>query len=85
MLVMYSLFTLLNMLTISSKCILKQAMGLMGGTLAVSVMLLTETATVSLPDFALRAGGELITATTGLGELCNAAEVAGLPWPEGGG
>jgi hypothetical protein len=46
----------------------------MGGTLAVSVVLLTETAI-----------DELITATAGLGELCDAAEVAGLPWPEGGG
>jgi hypothetical protein len=44
----------------------------MGGTLAVSVVLLTETAI-----------DELITATAGLGEPCNVAEVAGLPWPEG--
>jgi hypothetical protein len=49
------------------------------------VVLLTETAIVSLPDFAVRAGDELITAATGLGELRNVAEVGGLPWPEGGG
>jgi hypothetical protein len=46
----------------------------MGGALAVSVVLLTETAI-----------DELITATAGLSKLCDAAEVAGLPWPEGGG
>ena len=57
----------------------------LGGALAVSVVLLTETAIVSRPDFGARAGDELITATTGLGELRNVAEVAGLPWPEGGG
>jgi hypothetical protein len=56
----------------------------LGGALAVSVVL-TGTAVVSLPDFALRAGDELITAATGLGELRNVAEVAGLRWPEGGG
>jgi hypothetical protein len=53
--------------------------------LAVSVVLLTGTAIASLPDFALHAGDELITAATGLGELRNAAEVAGLQWPERGG
>jgi hypothetical protein len=57
----------------------------LGGALAVSVVLLTGTAVVSLPDFALRTGDELITAATGLGELRNVAEVAGLQWPEGGG
>ncbi len=46
----------------------------MGGTLAVSVVLLTETAI-----------DEFITATADLGELCDAAEVGDLPWPEGGG
>ena len=56
----------------------------LGGALAVSVVL-TGTAVVSLPDFALRAGDELIIAATGLGELRNVAEVAGLQWPEGGG
>ena len=55
----------------------------LGGALAVSVVL-TGTAVVWLPDFALRAGDELITAATGLGELRNVAEVAGLQWPEGG-
>jgi hypothetical protein len=49
------------------------------------VVLLTGTAVASLPDFALGAGGELITAATGLGELRNVVEVAGLQWPEGGG
>ena len=49
------------------------------------MVLLTETAIVSLPDFGVRAGDELITATTGLGERRNVAEVAGLLWPEGGG
>ena len=44
-----------------------------------------STAVASLPDFALRAGDELITAATGLGELRNVAEVAGPQWPEGGG
>ena len=57
----------------------------LGGALAVSVVLLTETAIASLPDFALRTGDELITAATGLGELRNVAEVASLPWPERGG
>lgn len=57
----------------------------LGGALAVSVVLLTGTAVASLPDFALRAGDELITAATGLGELRNVAEVSGLQWPEGGG
>jgi hypothetical protein len=57
----------------------------LGGALAVTVVLLTETAIAALPDFAVRAGDELITAATGLGELRNVAEVAGLPWPEGGG
>jgi hypothetical protein len=56
----------------------------LGGALAISVVLLTGTAVASLPDFALRAGDELITAATGLGELRNVAEVAGLQWPEGG-
>ena len=53
--------------------------------LAVSVVLLTGTAIVSPPDFALRAGDELITAATGLGELRNVAQVAGFPRSEGGG
>ena len=57
----------------------------LGGALAVSVVLLTETAIAALPDFALRTGDELITAATGLGELRNVAEVVSLPWPEGGG
>ena len=57
----------------------------LGGALAVSVGLLTGTAVASLPDFALRTGDELITAATGLGELRNVAEVAGLQWPERGG
>jgi hypothetical protein len=74
MLVMYSLFTLLDVLTISSKRLLTHATGRVGGALAVSVVLLTETAI-----------DELITATADLGELCDAAEVGDLPWPEGGG
>ena len=74
MLVMYSLFTVSDVLTISSERILKQARGRVGGALAISVVLLTETAI-----------DELITATAGLGEPCDVAEIAGLPWPEGGG
>ena len=57
----------------------------LGGALAVSVVLLTGTAVVSLSDFALRAGDELITTATDLCEQRNVAEVAGLQWPEGGG
>ena len=57
----------------------------LGGALAVSVVLLTGTAVASLPDFALRAGDELITAATGLGELRIVVEVAGLGRLEGGG
>jgi len=53
--------------------------------LAVSVVLLTGTAIVSPPDVALRAGDELITAATGLGELRNVVQVAGFPRSEGGG
>ncbi len=56
----------------------------MGGALAVSVVLLTGTAIVSLPDFALRAGDESITEATGLGDLRNVVEVAGFPRSEGG-
>jgi hypothetical protein len=56
-----------------------------GGALAVSVVLLTGTAIVSPPDFALRAGDELITATAGLGELRSIVAVAGLRRPEQGG
>jgi hypothetical protein len=33
----------------------------------------------------IRAGDEAIIATTGLGELRNVVEVAGLPQPDGGG
>ena len=57
----------------------------LGGALAVSVVLLTGTAVALLLDFALRVGDELITAATGLGELRNVVEIAGLPWLEGGG
>ena len=41
------------------------------------VVLLTGTAIVPSPDFTLRAGDEVIIATTGLGELRNAVEVIG--------
>jgi 2-dehydro-3-deoxy-D-arabinonate dehydratase len=51
----------------------------------VGVVLLTGTAIVPDPRFTLRAGDEVIIATTGLGELRNVVEVAGLPEPEGGG
>jgi 2-dehydro-3-deoxy-D-arabinonate dehydratase len=49
----------------------------------VGVVLLTGTAIVPPPDFTLRAGDEVIIATTGLGELRNVVEVVGLP-AEGG-
>jgi 2-dehydro-3-deoxy-D-arabinonate dehydratase len=51
----------------------------------VGVVLLTGTAIVPDPGFTLHAGDEVIIATTGLGELRNVVEVAGLPRPEGGG
>jgi len=44
----------------------------------VGVVLLTGTAIVPPPDFTLRAGDEVIIATTGLGELRNAVEVVGF-------
>jgi len=44
----------------------------------VGVVLLTGTAIVPPPDFTLRAGDEVIIATTGLGELRNAVEVIGF-------
>jgi len=56
----------------------------LGGVLAVSVVLLTGTAVVSLPAFALCAGDELITMAACPAELRNVAKVAGLQWPEGG-
>ncbi len=49
----------------------------------VGVVLLTGTAIVPPPDFTLRAGDEVIIATTGLGELRNVVEVVG-PSAEGG-
>ncbi len=51
----------------------------------VGVVLLTGTAIVPPPDFTLRAGDEVIIATTGLGELRNVVEVIGPPPPAGGG
>jgi 2-dehydro-3-deoxy-D-arabinonate dehydratase len=51
----------------------------------VGVVLLTGTAIVPPPDFTLRAGDEVIIATTGLGELRNVVEVIGPPYPAGGG
>jgi 2-dehydro-3-deoxy-D-arabinonate dehydratase len=47
----------------------------------VGVVLLTGTAIVPQPDFTLRAGDEVIIATTGLGELRNVVEVIGPPRP----
>jgi 2-dehydro-3-deoxy-D-arabinonate dehydratase len=44
----------------------------------VGVVLLTGTAIVPPPDFTLRAGDEVIIATTGLGELRNVVEVVGF-------
>ena len=44
----------------------------------VGVVLLTGTAIVPPPDFTLRAGDEVVIATTGLGELRNAVEVIGF-------
>jgi 2-dehydro-3-deoxy-D-arabinonate dehydratase len=49
------------------------------------VVLLTGTAIVPDPGFTLRAGDEVIIATTGLGELRNVVEVVALPRPDGGG
>jgi 2-dehydro-3-deoxy-D-arabinonate dehydratase len=49
----------------------------------VGVVLLTGTAIVPPPAFTLRAGDEVIIATTGLGELRNAVEVIGPPPPGG--
>ncbi len=51
----------------------------------VGVVLLTGTAIVPPPAFTLRAGDEVIIATTGLGELRNVVEVIGPPRPAGGG
>ncbi len=51
----------------------------------VGVVLLTGTAIVPDPGFTLRAGDEVIIATTGLGELRNVVEVVGSRRPEGGG
>ena len=49
----------------------------------VGVVLLTGTAIVPPPAFTLRAGDEVIIATTGLGELRNVVEVIGPPQPVG--
>jgi 2-dehydro-3-deoxy-D-arabinonate dehydratase len=43
----------------------------------VGVVLLTGTAIVPPPAFTLRAGDEVIIATTGLGELRNVVEIIG--------
>jgi 2-dehydro-3-deoxy-D-arabinonate dehydratase len=51
----------------------------------VGVVLLTGTAIVPPPSFTLRAGDEVIIATTGLGELRNVVEVIRPPQPAGGG
>jgi 2-dehydro-3-deoxy-D-arabinonate dehydratase len=51
----------------------------------VGVVLLTGTAIVPPPAFTLRAGDEVIIATTGLGELRNVVEVVGAPPSAGGG
>lgn len=51
----------------------------------VGVVLLTGTAIVPDPGFTLRAGDEVIIATTGLGELHNVVEVVGALRSEGGG
>jgi len=48
-------------------------------------VLLTGTAIVPDSGFTLRAGDEVVIATTGLGELRNVVEVVGPPRPEGGG
>ncbi len=50
----------------------------------VGVVLLTGTAIVPDPEFTLRAGDEVIIATTGLGELRNVVAEAGLPPATGG-
>ena len=50
----------------------------------VGVVLLTGTAVVPPPGFALRAGGGVFIATSGLGELRTVVEVAG-PLAAGGG
>jgi 2-dehydro-3-deoxy-D-arabinonate dehydratase len=49
----------------------------------VGVVLLTGTAIVPPPAFTLRAGDEVIIATTGLGELRNVVEVIDPPPPAG--
>jgi fumarylacetoacetate (FAA) hydrolase family protein len=49
------------------------------------VVLLTGTAIVPPPTFTLRAGDEVIIATTGLGELRNVVEVIRPPARAGGG
>jgi 2-dehydro-3-deoxy-D-arabinonate dehydratase len=51
----------------------------------VGVVLLTGTAIVPPPTFTLRAGDEVIIATTGLGELRNVVEVIRPPARAGGG
>ena len=51
----------------------------------VGVVLLTGTAIVPAPSFTLRAGDEVIIATTGLGELRNVVEVIGSAQQAGGG
>jgi 2-dehydro-3-deoxy-D-arabinonate dehydratase len=51
----------------------------------VGVVLLTGTAIVPPPAFTLRAGDDVIIATTGLGELRNVVEVIGPPQPAAGG
>jgi 2-dehydro-3-deoxy-D-arabinonate dehydratase len=51
----------------------------------VGVALLTGTAIVPDPGFTLRAGDEVIIATTGLGELRNVVELVGLRRPDGAG
>lgn len=47
------------------------------------VVLLTGTAIVPAPSFTLRAGDEVVIATTGLGELRNVVEVVGPPGTQG--
>jgi 2-dehydro-3-deoxy-D-arabinonate dehydratase len=49
----------------------------------VGVVLLTGTAIVPAPGFTLRAGDEVVIATTGLGELRNVVEVVGSQGPGG--
>jgi 2-dehydro-3-deoxy-D-arabinonate dehydratase len=51
----------------------------------VGVVLLTGTAIVPPPDFTLRAGDEVIIATTGLGELRNMVEITKPSRSAGGG